>query len=839
MIEIDKLLEGLNPIQIEAVTTSAKNTLIIASPGAGKTMVLSKRIAYLIANGVDPESILAITFTNKATKEMKSRIHSLVGSRIDKCWIGTFHAICLKIIRIHGLLVNIKPGFTILDEKDQLKLFRQAMKDTGITSTERPEYLLDKISSFKSRLLTPQLVLEESPNSPLSHYYHRYQELLQENNCLDFDEMQMKAVQLLELYPSIKDSFRNKFEYIFIDELQDTCDVQFHLIRLLTGDSTNLYTVGDPEQCLLPDTLIETSQGKIPISALAKNAELVVASGHGTTTSASVNRIMSRQHKGTIITLKTESGATITGTPEHCIFTGPVRRTSNSKTKLIMFGATTATGHPHFSLLDNREYISWDYDKLWEAIKDESPTLEAKLIDSEEVFEFLPLCLARIGMSVPVLDKGKIVEDIILEIETSEYNGLVYDLSIPDYRNYIANGIVVHNSIYMFRNANVNNLYDLQNEYDSQIIKMEQNYRSTKTIVNAANAVISNNNIEFPKTIWTENQEGINLACYSASDETDEANFVTSVISRTLSLEPERSFADFTILYRTNQQARVIEETFLKNNFPYQIIGNFSFFQRKEIKDIIAYLKLINNEYDSISLKRIINVPKRSIGDTTLRKIEEYAYYHNISFIQALDNIEIIAAESKISQKTVASIRAFSALIRECREYMRDHNLSELVNFIWNNTQYIELLFSDGTEDSMLRVDNLKELHGLIEKYEEEEEDLTLNSFLNSISLYTDQDYIIEANSIKMMTVHSSKGLEFPIVFIVGLEEGVFPHARSIANAEELEEERRLFYVAITRAKEKVYLSHSKYKALLGQSAIYNQSRFINEIPENLIKVVD
>lgn len=480
---MQQILTGLNDIQRQAIECTDQHILVIAAPGSGKTLLLSRRLAYLIKNRVSPDNILAVTFTNKAAKEMKKRIKKLIGPDVDRCWIGTFHGTCLRMIAQHWQLAGLQPGFTIIDDKDQHKLVVKAMDEVGDDRFhDKPESVINKISLYKNKLITPQEAIENKDGT-IAHIYYRYQELLKENNVLDFDEIQVKAVRLLENHHDLALRYQDKFKFISVDEIQDICDAQFRIIQLLTGPETSLFSVGDTDQ-----------------------------------------------------------------------------------------------------------------------------------------------------------------------------------------------------GIYSFRSANIENVQRIQETYGATVIRMEQNYRSSQTIVTAANSVIDNNPREFTKEIWTDNKDGLNLICYTANDEQDEAEFVTTLIQKTIEREPTRTLSDFTILYRTNSQSRAMEEVLLTKKMNYQLIGNVSFFQRKEIKDMVAYLKIIVNKYDSLALNRVINVPKRNIGDTTVKKIADYARQNGLSFPEALPMIDEIAKEFKIGKKTTESIHGFMNSIEVFRTAVATNSIVDLIS---------------------------------------------------------------------------------------------------------------------------------------------------------------
>lgn len=641
-----QILDSLNPAQREAVITEENRVLVIAGAGSGKTRTLTHRVAWAIANGIEPSQILAVTFTNKAANEMRNRISHMIGSNADECWIGTFHSICVRILIRHGKQIGVRSGFSILDERDQLKLMKQAMKDVGADGDYKAEAFVSGVSSLKSMITLPDEAIQNARTPAMKAFantYHRYQELLTSNNALDFDDLILKVVLLLENNADVRKYYTKKFRHVLIDEYQDVNEAQYRLTRALSDETTKLFMVGDDSQ-----------------------------------------------------------------------------------------------------------------------------------------------------------------------------------------------------SIYGFRGSDITHIINARSEMGASVLKMEQNYRSTSNILSAANALIGKNSThpDMNKKLWTDNSDGLPLVYYSAEDELDEATFVSTVIESTMKRQPGTKYSDFTVLYRANHQSRPLEVALVEKKIPYQVVGGLAFYQRKEIKDMIAYLRVIQNLDDSLALSRVINVPKRGIGDTTVKKFTDYASKNGISLYEAFNKNDEVEG---ISKGTAKKIQDFISMLDEFVAYSKSpaFTVTSLLDLIWHKTQYIEILKADGTEESLVRAENMQELYDIAISYHGRHEEPTMEGFLGTISLVSDQDEIEElTDSVKLMTVHTAKGLEFPIVFVVGLEEGIFPHARSLLSEAEIQEERRLCYVALTRAMNKLYLSSARLRSFMGATSEQKVSRFVKEIPKELVKYI-
>ena len=637
---MSELLENLNDKQQEAVEYMAGPLLILAGAGSGKTRVLTYKIAYLLEKEiVKPWQILAITFTNKAAKEMKERVEALVGQVSNDMWLGTFHSVCVRILKREIELLGYTRGFNIFDEIDKEKVIKEVMKKLNIDEKVYPVGLIKSEISKAKEAMKDEISYQKDAmgdfrKEEIAKVYNMYQETLKKNNSIDFDDIIMLTVRLFLENPDRLLYYQNKFNYILVDEYQDTNRSQFLLISMLSSATGNICVVGDESQ-----------------------------------------------------------------------------------------------------------------------------------------------------------------------------------------------------SIYGFRGADISNILNFEQEFpNAKIVKLEENYRSTQNILNAANEVIKNNKSKIDKQLWTENEEGDKIEYKTLNNEYEEVEYVVDEIDDICRKEHE-SYSNFAVLFRTNAQARVLEEVFMKAGTPYKLIGGIKFYARKEIKDIISYLKLIQNTNDNIALKRIINEPKRGIGNTALDKLDALSSQSGMSifeFIQDSNNL--------VGFRSAGNIMSFRDMINELIKKKDKIKVSELIKETLKDSGYEDMLNSEGTKETEIRFDNLMEFIGVAIEFENENAENSLGDFLDSIALVSDVDNLDEStDAVTLMTMHSAKGLEFDNVFLVGMEEGLFPSKRSIEEDNQTEEERRLCYVAITRAKKHLFITNTKKRTLYGSTTYSIPSRFIDEIPENLL----
>ena len=638
------LLDELNDKQYEAVVETEGPCLIIAGAGSGKTKVLTHKIAYLIdEKDVKPWDILAITFTNKAANEMKERVENLVGDIAKDMWIGTFHSICVRILRKFIDRIGFETSFVIFDTSDQKTMVKKILKEQNLDDKLfSDKSVLYEISNAKNEMLEPAEYAVKYKGDfrkeQIADIYRIYQKKLKENNAIDFDDIINFTIKILTENPDILEYYSNKFKYVLVDEYQDTNKAQFTLITLLASKFGNITVVGDNDQ-----------------------------------------------------------------------------------------------------------------------------------------------------------------------------------------------------GIYSFRGADISNILNFEKDFPgTKIIKLEQNYRCTQNILNAANAVIKNNETKYEKQLWTKNEEGSLPKVFRGDDEYDEANYIVSQIN-SLKREEYYKYSDFAVLYRMNTQSRSIEDILRRENIAYKIVGGLKFYERKEIKDIIAYLRLIQNPSDNLSLIRIINEPKRGVGKTSLDKVEELSTQNGISMFEVIKRADEFGLG-----RVYANTRDFVSTIEDLRSKKDGMKISDLVKQTLNQSGYTKALEDEDTVEAENRIENLDEFLTVAIEFEDESAENTLGDFLEGITLSSDLDNMEESEeSVTLMTLHSAKGLEFPVVFLVGMEEGIFPGYKSINEPGELEEERRLCYVGITRAKEKLHLTCARQRTIFGSTSCNQISRFLKEIPGTMLDGAD
>lgn len=640
---MNPIFDTLNDRQCEAVKHTEGPLLITAGAGSGKTKVLTCRIAHLLELGVAPYRILAITFTNKAAKEMKERVTNLVGAQADSIWLSTFHSFCAKLLRFevdgfHGYTRN----FTIYDSSDQLVLVKDCLKKLNLDDKQfMPRSVLGTISSAKNVLMDAKAFAAQASDfyeQKVADVYALYQEKLRENNAVDFDDLLFLAVRLLQEKEDVREKYQSRFQYILVDEYQDTNHAQYALTKILAARWRNICVVGDADQ-----------------------------------------------------------------------------------------------------------------------------------------------------------------------------------------------------SIYAWRGADIRNIIEFTRDYpDAASIKLEQNYRSTKTILHAANAVIDNNESRPKKTLWTENPAGNKIIHYQAQTEHDEADYIAGVIynRHEISHEP---YGDMAILFRTNAQSRVLEEKLMRYAIPYTMVGGTKFYDRKEIKDVLAYLRLLYNPEDSLSLTRIINVPKRNIGATTMEHVAAYAEEQGISLFEALSSTD----EIPVTKRARTSLENFAAMIFDLLNDIEGKDVLSLIETVIKQTGYGDMLDKEAEHDPQgeSRKENVGEFLSVAKDYMDSNPDGNLQDFLENVALVSDVDDFESSDSkVTLMTLHAAKGLEFPVVFLTGLDEGLFPHSRTLLDPAQVEEERRLAYVGITRAERQLYVTNAITRTMYGRISAYMPSRFLAEIPPQLME---
>lgn len=638
---MQSLLDGLNREQQQAVQHTEGPLLILAGAGSGKTKVLTVRIAYLLAQGVNPYEILAITFTNKAAKEMKSRVEGLVGDVANRIWLSTFHSFCAKFLRFElDNFLGYNSNFTIYDTSDSQVVIKAALKALNLDDKYYPVgAMISAISDAKNKLMFASDYRKQARDfyqQKVADVYEYYERELRKNNALDFDDLLLVAVKLLQSNAAVLEKYSKRFKYVMIDEYQDTNHAQYLLAYLLSSHWKNIAVVGDADQ-----------------------------------------------------------------------------------------------------------------------------------------------------------------------------------------------------SIYAWRGADIQNILDFEKDYPNcTSIKLEQNYRSTKIILDAANAVIDNNEGRPEKNLWTDKVEGAKIQHFTAQSEHEEAAFIGDTIVKKHDIHGV-PYGDMAILYRTNAQSRVLEEALIKRALPYTMVGGTKFYDRKEIKDVLAYLRVLYNPFDDLSLLRIINVPKRSIGATTVSKLQDYARENGTSLFMTLTQLHLV---DTIKGKTKEKLEEFGILIFTLVAEMDDKSVLDILEAILDRTGYLAQLEESTDPQDQARAENIGELLSVAKDFQDTNPTGTVEEFLEQVALVNDVDsFEQEESKVTLMTLHAAKGLEFPIVFLGGLEEGLFPHSRTLMNPEEIEEERRLAYVGITRAEKELYISNATTRTVFGRTSSYLPSRFIDEIPAELV----
>jgi superfamily I DNA/RNA helicase len=865
--ELEALLSGLNDPQREAVTYGEGPLLILAGAGSGKTRVLTHRIAYLVAtDAAKPNEILAITFTNKAAGEMRDRAELLVGRRVRAMWVMTFHAACARMLRAHADKLGYTRRFTIYDQADARRLIKRCLDDLGIDPKRfTPASIHNQISDAKNKLRDADSYAQMVGSffeQTVADVYRTYERELHRMNAMDFDDLLVRAVNVLELFQEVRDQYSGTFRHVLVDEYQDTNHAQYRWLQLLAEERRNLMVVGDDAQCLVAGTMVKMADGSArAIEEVSVGDSVMSAFGCGSFGPARVVRVhRSLRADGIAITLR--SGRRLVSTPEHTHFAGRPT-TSGRPTTMLKARNLHAGGRlrdismPH--MLMSQESAPGSRFRALAMVGADGPPrsggslplaprgpLEprgliepldevrlARLGAGGGALPFTPAALVRPGM-VMVDEHGGY--DVVESVERVQLERPVYDLDIARTHNFIANGIVTHNSIYGFRGADIRNILEFEDTFpDAHVVKLEQNYRSTQTILDAANAVIRNNRGQKPKSLWTELGQGDPIKIRELEDEHAEARFVTGEVQRLLDEGVSR--AEVAVFYRTNAQSRVLQDTLVRADIPYQVIGGTKFYERAEIKDAIAYLITLVNPQDAGAFTRIVNSPRRGIGSTSMSRLLAYANTTGTSIWDAASEPEQVPGLASAAVKAFRRFMATMHVLRERNESAPP--IAELLKEVLQETGYLEALEAERTIEAQGRLENLEELVNVAAEYDALAEadparEPSLADFLEQVALISDaDDRSDDEGLITLMTLHNAKGLEYPIVFMIGCEEGVFPHSRALDEGG-LEEERRLCYVGITRAQRDLYLTYARTRNVFGARSFGAPSRFIGEIPDQL-----
>jgi superfamily I DNA/RNA helicase len=877
---ISDVLEGLNPVQSDAVVHAEGPLLVVAGAGSGKTRVLTYRIAHLIRDrGVSPFEILAITFTNKAADEMKTRVEALVGPVAQKMWVSTFHSACVRILRRDADKLGFPRQFTIYDQADAVRLTGYVIRDLGLDSKRFPPRSIHAtISAAKNDGVDAEAYAGRAGNifeRKIADVFTEYQSRLARAGSMDFDDLLGQALRLLREHPDVLQHYQRRFKHILVDEYQDTNRVQNDLVLLLAADHRNICVVGDQDQCLPTGTPIATPAGPRPIEAIVEGDEVVGVGATGRPVTSRVTAVKSGHYRGRLYTVRA-GDRTIRGTSHHLVPAAPPGPEAPSRpaVELTMFATPSvlssltapsrgerrqmlesprdghlvrvpATGGAIDDAVGD-EAVFTDYPRALAFAKAMAAAggfdIRRRALIDETVYPLMPLAHVRVGMTVLTDDdEGGLRQARVDAVEVEDYDGRVHDLEVAPTHTYVAGGVVVHNSIYAFRGADMRNIVEFEDAFpDTTVVLLEQNYRSTQTILDAANAVIAHNVARKPKELWTDQGAGDQIVRYHADDEVDEAQWITREITRLhgsteavigAGTGPDDGvkWGDIAVFYRTNAQSRVLEEQLMRADIPYKVVGGTRFYDRREIKDAIAFLRAVVNPADEVSLKRVINEPKRGVGDTSIGKLDAWATAHGLSFMDALRR----ADDAGVSGKALRGIEAFLTLLDDVADLVAG-SPGPLLQQLLERSGYLDQLEAERSIEAEGRLENLAELVGAANEAE------TVDEFLEQISLVADTDDLDDdATSVTLMTLHSAKGLEFPIVFLIGLEDGIFPHLRSLTEPDQLEEERRLAYVGITRARRRLYLTHAWSRTLFGGTQYNPPSRFLDEIPTDLVRDVE
>lgn len=994
-------LDGLNEKQKEAVLKTDGPLLILAGAGSGKTKTITHRIVHLIHTGVAPENILAVTFTNKAAKEMRERAFDLIRKfpPAERAFldtqplITTFHSLGVRLLREFHEAAGLRRHFTIYDRSDSSKAIKSALESAGYNPKEfEPRRVLSMISRAKGDALSLTDFTDNASSYPekvAAEVWRKYDERLREDHALDFDDLLLKTLRLLESNPNVRDILQDRFRYIHIDEYQDTNKVQYEIARILAGTTRNICVVGDIDQCLAAGTLVTMADGsKKPIEKIRTGEEVLSNYGSGDLRPALVDNVYKRAGYKSLVKICTNSGRTLMSTSEHIHFAGyrlgaspqlyftylmkkngfgwrigvtamytkgqkkpmpgfmlrcnqehgnavwvvATHQTPNEARALeyilslkyqlptipfvarrgkgvngyihdqkvidtIFASINTAEGaarlmkdyhlHPdwphhcpqatrssrhniNISLCGDRRgkspmhRISMVGSNKNTALKLQAAgfslraaksgssawRLETSLKSYQTVLEevekiktVIPdavvISNARLGKqkteyvgknSLPFMPAASIRPGMVMFGADGEYDQVssvsrvdsptkVYDLDISNTHNFIANDILTHNSIYSWRGADIKNVLQFEKHFqNAKTILLEQNYRSTKTIIEASNTVIEKNKNRVPKTVFTNNDDGEKITLFAGFSGSHEAEYVALAAKKII--EAGAAPSEIAVLFRTNFQSRALEEAFLNFDVPYQVLG-LKFFERKEIKDALSYLRLALNPGSTADLSRVINTPTRGIGPATVLKVLE-------------------GKREELSPAAEKKVEIFDNIMMDIADTARTNKLSETIKFIVARTGIEMNLKKSGTEEDLERLENLRELVSLATRYDDLDPEEAVESLLEDAALQSDQDEIkdkSEKDAVRLMTVHAAKGLEFPYVFVTGLEEGLFPHQRLDEKGIDQEEERRLFYVALTRAGKKLWLTYAHSRVVYGSSGVNIPSSFLNDIDTELMEI--
>jgi DNA helicase-2/ATP-dependent DNA helicase PcrA len=829
---LEELVAGLNPAQREAVAHLEGPLLIFAGAGSGKTRVLTTRIANLIAQRkVWPDRLLAVTFTNKAAREMRERVARLVQGT-DRMWVGTFHATAVRMLRRDAERLGLPRSFTIFDDDDSRAALKRVLDELRLDPKKYPPALIaNQISRAKNELIGPERFPDRSyQDEIIRRCYERYELVLQRSGGLDFDDLIVKVVRLLQTDEEALDRWRDRFRHVLVDEYQDTNHAQYVLVKLIAEGHRNLAVVGDDDQCLVAGTAVTMADGSTrPIEAVRAGDLVRSGFGGGEFRPARVLRVHRSWARGPGVAITTRAGRRLVSTPEHTHFAGRRDGTPLTAAAVVELCGAGPRG-THRLRVGGRYADAVEFgDLLRRAAAAPAVALQARLAPSEPL-PFLPASEVRAGMAMFTARGGY---DVVERVERVRLDDCVYDLDIDRTHNFVAGGLVTHNSVYGWRGADVRNILDFKKDYpEATVVHLEQNYRSTQAILDTAYHVIRHNPERAPKRLWTDRVGGEQVSAAQLYNEVEEAEYVADELERLRRVEGRR-YGDFAVLYRVNAQSRSFEDVFGRRRIPYRLVGGVRFWERREVKDLLAYLRVVQNPADTVSFARIVNVPRRKVGPVSVDAVVTAATERGTTVLEALARPEAIAGLPKAA---LAPLERFRQQLESLRATVGALPPSELIDHVIEVTG-LEGHYADGTPQGDARIENLQELRGLAQEFDTHE-DLAeaLELFLTEVTLRSDVDaYTEDDDGVTLITLHMVKGLEFPVVFLVGMEENLLPHRRAVEDERELPEERRLCYVGITRAQDRLYLTCAFRRHLYGQAQPGFPSRFLTEIPQTLL----
>lgn len=814
-------LNKLNNEQRQAATLGDVSAVILAAAGSGKTSTLTARIAHLIVGqSIAPQNILAVTFTNKAAKEMNQRLYKM-GLDVKSLWVGTFHGICNKILRFHAPLVGMKKNFYIMDSQEQESFFKRMLRANGYDPKNlNVSDLISKINGYKEvGWRSSQLKV----NTQERTIYELYEKACFNDNCVDFGELLLACYELFKNNADIAEMYSDKFKHILVDEFQDTNELQYKWLKILASKHQNIFAVGDDDQCFVAGTEVTLGNGvKKPIENIRKG-DLVLSLNNKSCVSGKVMNVYEKQVQKEFAKISLESGQSVESTAEHLYFVLRQQMEQPKDFDYICELYANEKDHFHKVIEVKTGAVCWDNDL---GSIDDQKRILLKAHINNTILSLVRAKDIKVNDMLYVADFGFAK---VSHVSTYQSQAVVYDLDVQYYHNFFANGILVHNSIYSFRGAKPENINLLKRDFNAQLIKIEKNYRSDGYILKAANAVIANNTNRQGKNLVATHGSNHKIMTFQAFNDEEESAFVAQEIKKIR--RANIPYQNVAILYRTNGQSRSLEKAMNSQNIPYIIYGGFRFFDRQEVKHAMAYLRLAHNPNDNMAFLRVANIPVRSIGDTTLKKLEVYANEESLSMYEA---------SRSWPDKNQKKLTPFIELIDHLHKVCKGKKLPDMVRTVIIDSG-LEKMYEDDKKEGPERLDNLYELISAAEVYVSENQNADIEEFLAFSALESDvnsnkRDESVD--SVKLMTVHASKGLEFEVVFITGMEETLFPHANSLGEPEMIEEERRLMYVAITRAKKHLYITNSEERLIHGQRNRLVKSRFFKELPPDVLSKI-